>query len=325
MFMRNVLRPVARRPLPAAALVAAAFLVGLGSAPSHAVVIDTQTGSGNTTAPGDDPGFANVGTLGIGSGVYLGNGWVLTAGHVGGGNFVLNSGTYAMLAGSGTTLTNNGAVGKTATTDLFMFRLATTPTGLAPVSIAAASPSVNAAVTMIGAGRDRGDFTQWSVNTQATPWAWTEVTSGGNFAGYKTVSSRAVRWGTNNVEQSGIWIHDGVGDVQTLYTDFDYSQVYSNEAQAAYGDSGGAVFSKNGSSWELAGLMLAVDGFSGQPDPGANAVFGDVTFSADLSFYRSQITAIVPEPSAVALVTAAAAIMGVRAYRSRNRRGRRTG
>jgi hypothetical protein len=28
----------------------------------------------------------------------------------------------------------------------------------------------SAAVTMIGSGRDRGAFTQWSVNTGTTPW-----------------------------------------------------------------------------------------------------------------------------------------------------------
>ena len=42
-------------------------------------------GSQNTTAPADDPGFANIGIRGSGSAVYLGDGWVLTATHVGAG------------------------------------------------------------------------------------------------------------------------------------------------------------------------------------------------------------------------------------------------
>src|SRR5580704_15894094 len=42
-------------------------------------------GTQNTTPPADDPGFANVGIRGSGSGIYLGNGWVLTAAHVGAG------------------------------------------------------------------------------------------------------------------------------------------------------------------------------------------------------------------------------------------------
>lgn len=286
---------------------------------ASAVVIDTLTGTGNTTAPADDPGWANVGKLGIGTGVYLGNDWVLTASHVGGGSIVLNGGTYAMLAGSGTQLTNGGAAGKTAVTDLYMFKLATTPDGLAGVPIAAAAAGSGAAVTMIGSGRDRGDFTQWSVDTNTDPWIWTEVQSGGNAAGYKTLSTRTMRWGTNNVSISGSdsWINYSSIDAKVLGTNFTYYQYYSNEAQAAYGDSGGGVFHKNGSTWELAGLILTVGGYSGQPDPGANAVFGNVTYAADLSFYRPQIMAIVPEPQSLVLALTAGGLFAFRALRRR--------
>jgi len=246
--------------------------------------------------------------LGVGTGIYLGNNWVLTAKHVGGGSIVLNGGTYAMLAGSGTTLTNNGAPGKSATTDLYMFKLASTPPGLPDITIASSTAVPGAAVTMIGAGRDRGAFTQWSVNTGTTPWDWTPVSSGGNFAGYQTLSSRSMRWGTNTVDASGIWVADGFGDVNMLATDFSDSGSPSNEAQAAYGDSGGGVFRKNGSAWELSGTILAVAGYSGQPDPGATPVYGNVMYAADLSFYQSQIVTIVPEPSATAMLAAAGAL-----------------
>jgi len=284
---------------------------------SAAVIIDTASGNGNTTAPADDPGWANVGSRGIGTGVYLGSNWVLTANHVGGGDIVLNGGTYAMLAGSGTRLTNGGEPGKTASTDLYLFQLTTTPAGLTGVPIAAASTGSGAAVTMIGSGRNRGAFTQWSVNTGTTPYAWTEVSSGGNAAGYKTLSTRTMRWGTNNVSGTGIWINAGYGDSKSLTTTFNDFVGNSTEAQAAYGDSGGAVFHKNGSTWELSGLMLTVGGFSGQPDPAANAVFGNVTYAADLSFYRSQIMSIVPEPSALVLAAAGAAVLA--AVRRRRR------
>jgi hypothetical protein len=85
------------------------------------------------------------------------------------------------------------------------------------------------------------------------------------------------------------------------------------------------VFRKNGSAWELSGVILTVGGFSGQPDPGANAIYGNVTYAADLSFYRSQIVAIVPEPS-VAGVAALAVVLAAgfrRTARSRRDRARR--
>lgn len=311
-------RPRAAR-LAAASLILAVCLAAPRIA--SAVVIDTLTGTGNTTAPADDPGWANVGKLGVGTGVYLGNDWVLTASHVGEGSIVLNGGTYAMLAGSGTQLTNGGAAGKTALTDLYLFKLATTPAGLAGVPIAAAASGSGAAVTMIGSGRDRGAFTQWSVDTNTNPWIWTEVQSGGNAAGYKTLSTRTMRWGTNTVSGTGLWLNGGFGDAKMLSTSFTYDQYYSNEAQAAYGDSGGGVFHKNGSNWELAGLILTVGGFSGQPDPGANAVFGNETYAADLSYYRPQIMAIVPEPQSLVLALTAGGLFAFRALRRRRAAG----
>jgi hypothetical protein len=305
-----------RRGIAVVTLVALALGIGLPRT-AWSVVINTTTGTGNTTAPADDPGWANVGVLGIGTGVYLGNDWVLTTKQVGGGSIVLNGGTYAMLAGSGTQLTNGGSPGKTALTNLYLFRLATTPVGLGSVAIASSS-GTGAAVTMIGAGLDRGAFTQWNINTAATPWIWTEVPSGGNAAGYQTLSTREMRWGTNTVDSVGGWIASEYGDTNFVSTTFSYVGSDSTEAQAAYGDFGGGVFHKNGSTWELSGLMVGVAGFSGQPDPDENAVFGDTTFVADLSFYRPQIMAIVPEPHPV--VFAASGMGGMVLWRLLRRR-----
>lgn len=313
-----------RHRYPSASRALVAVLLGLTAAAglvaprtARAVVIDTFSGTGNTSAPVDDPGWANVGVRGGGTGVYLGDGWVLTANHVGGGTIVLGGVSYAMEAGTGTRLTNGGAADRDHLTDLYLFRLASTPAGLGSVAIAAATPATGTGLTMIGAGRDRGAFTQWSVNTSVTPFAWTEVSSGGNFAGYQTLGNRTMRWGTNAVSGTGEWVDYGSGDVNALYSTFTFSQAYSTEAQATIGDSGGAVFSKNGSTWELTGLMLSVGGFSGQPDPGTTPVFGNVTFMADLSYYRPQIMAIVPEPSAAALAAVGGCLLLAAGWRRR--------
>lgn len=46
---------------------------------------------------------------------------------------------------------------------------------------------------------------------------------------------------------------------------------------------------------------MTVDAYSWQPSPGLTAVFSNNTYMADLSYYRSQIVAVVPEPSAAML------------------------
>ncbi len=46
--------------------------------PAAAVIIASGNGTGNISAPPDDPGWDNVVNLTGLTGVYLGNGWVLT-------------------------------------------------------------------------------------------------------------------------------------------------------------------------------------------------------------------------------------------------------
>ena len=263
-----------------------------------AVIIDSNTGTGNTTAPTDNPGWANVGTVNNGSAIYLGNRWALTATHVWTGSTTFSGTTYAHIAGSEITLSNNGASGQSAYSDLVLYRLATDP-GLPSLPIASSTPANGSAVTMIGAGRNRGAFTTWAVNTGTIPYVWTVSSTNVAAAGYLWDSTRTMRWGTNTTSgTSWVTIPDNGKSVLSFETTFNDILGNSSEAQAAPGDSGGAVFYKNGGTWELAGMIASIGAFSGQP--GA-AVFGNVTYSADLSFYRSQIVTIVPEPSGIGL------------------------
>jgi hypothetical protein len=91
-----------------------------GSSAARAVVINSATGTGNTNAPADEPGWANVGFLGGGTGLYLGSSWVLTASHVGAGSITLGGIPYAALPGSTVQLTNN-TPGKTTLTERILF------------------------------------------------------------------------------------------------------------------------------------------------------------------------------------------------------------
>jgi hypothetical protein len=137
---------------------------------------------------------------------------------------------------------------------------------------------------MIGRGLSRGAATSWIWTNPNPPfnqityygWLWSQP-------------SGVMRWGTNRVSGTAY-----IGTL-TFTTSFTNSMQggTASEAQGATGDSGGAVFIKNGSTWELAGVMIAVGpGSVEDGQPADTALYGNVTFAADLSQYRDQIVAI---------------------------------
>lgn len=100
-----------------------------------------------------------------------------------------------------------------------------------------------------------------------------------------------MRWGTNQVSELGL---DPTDTTQAIVLDFTKPGepgATANEGQAVLGDSGGAVFAKNGSAWELAGVLFGAAQFEGQ-DP-ASSLDGNLSIAADLSYYRSQIIPVV--------------------------------
>jgi autotransporter-associated beta strand protein len=298
-------------------------------APSWAVV--TAGGNANTTAPADDPGFANVGTTGGASIIYLGNGWAITAAHV----YLLNPGTPAFSVGpngyqvfpiANTVGANYGPnqIGEFGPADLRLVNLTIAP-ALPALSIDTRAPSAGDAVTMIGNGRPQAGLSQeyWNVATPSLGANWTWTSTGApstvnpipssffpNYyggvdppvpAGTYQVSAvsygggQQIRWGLNQITATTV-VNSTIG----FYTTFNDPRFApggptasgGNEAQASIGDSGGAVFYKNGTTWKLDGMMIANDLYPNKPDS-FSAAFGEPSYMADLTAYRSTIMRVI--------------------------------
>ena len=236
---------------------------------SWAVIINTATGVENTTSPANTPAYSdfpywnNVGVCGNGTGVYLGNGWVLTAAHVSYSSITLNGTVYNALPNSEIQI--GQSTGSPA--DMQIFQLAQNP-GLPSIMIASNTPRYSNTLLMMGAGDNR----------------MPNLATSGSLTGYYwDASGRTMRWGTNNFVGT-VSVQDGFENTvtQSFYTRFNQNGG-ANECQAADHDSGGAVFYKTGGQWVLAGMMFAID------SEGANIGMADytdgATYCADLSSY----------------------------------------
>jgi hypothetical protein len=257
------------------------------------VIIDSGDGSGNTTAPADDPGWANVGTrngLGV---VYLRNGWILTANHVGIGDVTLDGTTYDHVPGSGIQLDN----GDGTFADLLLFSITPLPP-LPDIPLRTNQNLPNGEVTMIGKGRNRGAATD-----SDDPGVWTAPPAppATPIPGWYWSPSGVMRWGTNEVTDYWTFSSTGTESFYTLFDGTGSPDHTSHECQGAGGDSGGGVFAKQGMTWELAGIMYAIAGYNGQ-NGSTSALRDNATLVADISFYADDINAItatVPEPGVV--------------------------
>ena len=280
--------------------------------PSDAVIYVDGDGSDNTTAPVDDPGWDNVGVHGVATAVYLGNRWAITADHLSTVETITFNGlAMPVETESEIALTNPDDRDLSPFTDLRLVRLMDEPE-LPVLTISATTPPIDSEVVMIGRGREReSELTLWNVTVFGDEVTWTETEfPPGEQAGYKWLSTQTMRWGVNTIvddlefnadendlDHNVIADIDGV-DVISIVTRLDEEDALEFEGHATLGDSGGGVFYKNDGQWELAAIMFAVGVSGGQPE--RTAVFGNFTVSADLSFYREQIQAVLAGPELAA-------------------------
>jgi hypothetical protein len=250
----------------------AAALLGL-ALPARALVVDGDPEAAlREPAPGSP--VASVAKRGGTTGVYLGGGWVITAGHVGAGEIALGGVSYPPVQGSWKPLRGQSP----APPDLGVFRVDPAP-GLPPLEIARRGPGVGEALLLVACGLGRGERIEW----QGRP-------------GFRWEPVNVRRWGRNRVAATGLEIPgSGVSTAAfaTLFTPGD-----PEEAQAALGDSGGGAFVLRGGSWQLAGILFAVENHPGQPPQ--TSLEGNASYAADLSRYRDEIEALTGRRDAAA-------------------------
>jgi hypothetical protein len=264
------LRAARARAIRALLLVALGFWLPLGDA--QAVIIETGDGTGNITAPPDDPGWANLGTRNTTTVVYLGRRWVLTANHVGVGDVVFEGQTYSPVPGSKVRFENPD----TSQADLMVFKVFGDPE-LPRLVIPDVPPVVGDPVTSIGKGRNRG--------TPTTFMGW---------GGYNWGSGSIMRWGTNIVSEIDLLV-TATQSFATTFTDPLDPSATVDESAGANGDSGGAAFTKIGGTWYLVGTLFAISQYTDQP--ASTSIYGNKLYAADLSFYREDILAVIEQRS----------------------------
>ena len=253
------------------------LLLGAVALPASALVFASPDTEPANEAPPDFPYWDHViqrrydgPTM-----VYLGNGHVLTARHVGMGEVILDGRIYEPARGTNRTILNTN--GNAADAMVFELDEVPPPPSWATIPIAEEPPREGEDVLMIGFGRERLRVDEFDADGRS------------GFSFRWTAKGRK-RWATNRITSHFDVISQGNLTSRAFAMRFDepYSRRSTRyEAQAAVGDSGGGVFVERDGEWQLLGLMISVSGVRNAPKSGA--VYGDRTFVVDLSHYRPEI------------------------------------
>lgn len=225
------------------------FAAGMlcGTSHGHALIIYGQIDPSNTTDPGGGAPWSYVARLDVhgspdASGVYLGNGFILTANHV-------NTPTSVYLNGQSHAVDSSFAPLRVGTTDMKLIRIVEGPS-VVPLDLAGSSDNeLNKPATLIGWGVGK------ATEIQGQGWNWADR------------STSIQRWGLNRTLSALHQVNDpnGLGTYASLQTRFDAPMLLSsadsqNEAAATLGDSGSGMFQQFGTAntWKLSGLTSAV-------------------------------------------------------------------
>ncbi len=215
------------------------------------------------------PFWKNVGYLNESTAVYMGNGYVLTAAHVGAGKFQLADGSrYAPIPETEQRFRNSDG----SFSDLCVFRVSYRASDsiadLPSVPLGPVCPGQGSFVLLIGAGSGNSSNSRIQF-ASSRDFSWNE--------------DFRIRWGLNRVA------HQFASPMKTYhFSTPGYSTKFSRgeyRCQATPGDSGGAAFVYNRQThrWELGGIILAVDSRVGE------AEFGNQTYIADLTILPDQV------------------------------------
>lgn len=165
--------------------------------------------------------------------------------------------------------------------DVIVFQLdpAQTRPDLPMIPLASTPPLRGEQVMIIGFGHVREKVIRWRDDYDAR-----------TRFGFEWSSKTGKRWGTNRITSPRRLLVQKKRITHTFTLSFDppnSEQTTRHEAQAAVGDSGGAVFVERDGKWLLAGMMTSVSAHASTP--ARTATYGDVTYAADISTYRDEI------------------------------------
>ena len=277
-----------------ARLLAGVFLwISFTMGPVHAIVFFSQGNDANLISPGGGLPWDNVvqmqsSTGPIGTGVYLGNRYVLTAGRV--------DPLISVKVGFVDYLLDSSPAVAIGTADMKLVRLASDP-GLSGVRLNSNPSADGGAAHLVGYGVGRASSSLLGSN----PVTWGD-------------SSTAIkRWGTNFVDLAISAKQVGVYTSDLLRTEFN-SNAGVNEAALTIYDSGSALFQKIGSEWYLVGIGAYVQnsGYS-LASTQFNSIESDDNYFIRISSYVTAVDVIggvsVPEPSSQSLFFIGAAFL----------------